>query len=168
MSGPIVFRRGLFDTLTGLLHILAGFFSSLWSFASILIIGYNEVFKLGTFWGLYNYLSESTSLLLWLSGVGILRNRKWGKTLGVAWSLTVIIRSIFSYYYSEYRWGLHIPEYDWDSVVKFFYAWFFLTVWGGVYLYRSYMNKDTVRAFISRFFTGEYLSGIFSQTGRRK
>ncbi len=168
MPEPVVFRRGLFDTFLGLLHILAGFFSSLWSFISILIIGYNEVFRLGAFWGIYNYLSESTSLLLWLSGVGILRSRRWGKTLGVAWSILVIIRSVFSYYYSEYRWGAHIPEYDWDSVVKFFYAWFFLTLRGGVYLSRRYLQKDAVGGFISRLLSGEYLSGISPLTGRRK
>ncbi len=168
MSESLVFRRGFFDTLTGLLHIIAGFSSSLWSLISLLLIGYDEVFQLGIFWGVYNYISESTSLLLWLSGIGILRNKKWGKALAVAWSFAVIVKAVFSRYYSEYRWGAHIPEYDWDIVLKLYYSLFFLCATGCLSLLKDPHKKETLKAFILRFTPGKVLSGIFPAGGKRK
>ena len=92
------FRRGPAATIIGLVHAVAGFFSTVWSVIRIYLIGYREVFNFGIFLGIYNYLVESLSLLLWISGIGILRGKRWGKILAVLWAASTILFSIVSYY----------------------------------------------------------------------
>ncbi len=120
------FRRGLLDTVIGLAHIGAGFFSFVWSLARIYVIGWKVVFEYGTGIGVFNYAFEATSLILWVSGIGILRGRKWGKITGAVWAVCVIVMHMMIYYIRKGNWGLLAPAPGWSDFIIIYYAVFFL------------------------------------------
>jgi hypothetical protein len=123
---PKTFRRGLLDTVIGLLHLILGFIATLWAAIRIAIIGYREVLQFGSWLAIFNYGCEMLPLLLWASGIGILRNKRWGKILGMVWACLAIITSLSSYYIRKSYWGILAPLPDWGEMLIIYYAGLYL------------------------------------------
>jgi hypothetical protein len=122
----ITFHRGLLDTAIGLLHTLFGFTTTLWAIARIIIIGYREVLRFGLLLGIYNYLFEANSILLWASGIGILRGKRWGKILASIWAGNTILFHLSSHLIRKHYWGILLPELGWGEILVIYYAGAFL------------------------------------------
>jgi len=122
VKGKKTFRRGPFGTIIGLLHVLAGFFSFAWSMARLSIIGYKVIFDYGTAMGIFNYAYESTSLLLWASGIGILRGKLWGKIAASVWAVLVIAFHLSIYFIRKSYWGPFAPAPGWGDFFMAYYA----------------------------------------------
>lgn len=149
---PETFRRGLLDTAIGLLHLLLGFTATLWAAIRVAIIGYREVLQFGSWLAIFNYGYEMLPLLLWASGIGILRNKRWGKILGTVWAGLAIIASVSSYYIRKSYWGILAPLPDWGEMIIIYYA--------GLYLLGMAL-KPAIRPLVSaiRTYTDDWAFG---------
>lgn len=122
------FRRGIVGTLFGLIHVLAGFFSFLWSLARISIIGHKVIFDYGTAMAVFNYSYEATSLVLWASGIGILRGKLWGRIVAALWAVLVIFFHTAIYFTRKKYWGPLAPAPGWGDYAPICYAALLLAV----------------------------------------
>jgi len=120
------FTRSAGDTIVGLIHVLAGSLSFFYSLTRIILIGFSEVFKYGHAIGIYNYYNEFTSILLWLSGIGILRSRKWGRIIALIWAVSVILLDIISYRIRYNYWGIIALKSSWSNILIIYYATFLI------------------------------------------
>ena len=116
------FNRSLSDTIIGFLHTVFGFSTTLWAIIRISIIGYKEAFNFGAFLGIYTYLFEATSILLWVSGIGLLRGKRWGRMLAAVWAGSSIFFHISSYYIRKQYWGELAPLPGWGEMLIIYYS----------------------------------------------
>jgi hypothetical protein len=116
------FTRSLPATALGLCHVLAGFFATAWAIARIAVIGYREVFTLGTAIGVFNYAFEASPVLLWISGIGILRGKRWGAIIAVIWAAFAIVLHVASYFIQRHFWGVLSPGFGWGDYLVMYYA----------------------------------------------
>ncbi|MCE9500352.1 MAG: hypothetical protein K8R21_07630 [Leptospira sp.] len=91
------FQRGIPATVAGLVQLVSGSIGSILGAGRILIIGYGEPFKFSFFSGVFNLAFESLSILQWISGIGILRSRKWGYFIGMLWASLTFLFHIIAY-----------------------------------------------------------------------
>ena len=136
-KAPETFQRGIAATLVGLMHTLAGFFGTLLGVTRILIIGFHEPFRFSTFNGAFNLSFETLPVLLWLSGLGILRSKKWGVFLGAAWALLSIIFHIAALVMRKYYWGIFAAPPGWGEYLLFYYSTAFIAVTIWIFLRRK-------------------------------
>jgi hypothetical protein len=122
----VTFHRGLLNTVIGLLHTIFGFTTTVWAIARIIIIGYREVLRFGWLLGIFNYLFEANSILLWESGIGILRGKRWGKILASIWAGSTILFHLSSHLIRKHYWGILLPELGWGEILVIYYACAFL------------------------------------------
>lgn len=119
---PITFQRGPGATIIGLLHTITGFLVTLFAAARILLIGYEEPFRYSIKMGLYNMAFESSSVLLWISGIGILRGKKWGMIIGAVWGILSIFFHISAHIIRKNNWGDFAPSLSWGDYIIIYYS----------------------------------------------
>jgi hypothetical protein len=120
------FRRGIPATIAGLLHLILGFSNTLFSAARIFTIGYAEPFNYSFAIGFFSLSFESLSILLWISGIGILRAKRWGLYTGAAWASLTIYFHIASRVIRLYYWGDLAAPFGWGDYLVIYYALGFL------------------------------------------
>lgn len=120
------FQRGLLLTVIGLCHAVFGFCSVIWSLIVMGVVGYYQAFTYGYFYGIMIYIYEYKSLLLWASGIGILRAKKWGTILGLAWCLLSIFFIILNHIIRSNNWGIASPKLSWGEYAIIYYTIFYL------------------------------------------
>ena len=116
------FERGAFAGFIGLLHLGAGFLSTVIAAAKVILYGPGAVFEAAPFLGLFNYLYQFTSVLLWFSGIGILRASPWGRRLAAAWAISVMVLIPTGYFLRLRALGLLTPDIGWGNTVVLSYA----------------------------------------------
>jgi hypothetical protein len=125
-----IFHRGIGATIAGLFHLVAGFLNTLFSVIRILIIGYAEPFAFSRAIGIFNLSFESLSIILWISGIGILRSKRWGLYAGAAWALLTILFHITARIIRAHYWGDLAAPLGWGEYLVVYYALGFLAATG--------------------------------------
>jgi hypothetical protein len=137
IQGRRTFRRGLPSTVIGLLHMIFGFTGLAWAAARIIIIGYSGAFEFGRLLGLYNYAFELKEALLWLSGIGILRSRRWGYMLASVWAGLTVFFHLSAHLIRESWWGGLAPEPEWGDVLIIYYSIIFIFFAYGIGMFKK-------------------------------
>ena len=119
---PNSFRRGITLTVIGLIHVLFGFFSLLISIARMLVIGIKEPFLFSQWIGIYNVAFELSPLLLWISGIGILRAKRWGFVIGLFWAFLSILFYALLSIIRKFYWGDFSAPLGWGSWIIIYYS----------------------------------------------
>jgi hypothetical protein len=119
---PNSFKRGFILTIIGLIHVLFGFLSLLISVARMLIIGIKEPFLFSQWIGIYNVVFELSPLLLWISGIGILRTKRWGFIIGSFWACLSILFYGLLYVIRKFYWGDFSAPLGWGSWIVIYYS----------------------------------------------
>jgi hypothetical protein len=122
------FRRGMLLTIVGLMHVLLGFFSTTFSIIRMGVIGIGEPFRFSTAIGVYNVMFELTPIILWISGIGLLRAKKWGYILGSSWAILALFFHISAYIMRRVYWGDFAAVPGWGEYIIMYYAVGFIAV----------------------------------------
>ena len=126
-----VFQRGLGATVFGIAHTTIGFIAIVWALTRIFLFGPGEVFQGGLWIGVYNYIYESTLILLWLSGIGLLRARPWGTKLFRAWAVLALFFQFANQWIRTMEWGALSPAFGWGELFLVSYCLGIIThAWG--------------------------------------
>ena len=128
------FQRSVFFTIIGYIHLYCGLFPFIWAVIRIGAVGAGEVFATGLFYGILNYLLEFSVILLWISGIGLLRGRGWGISWGLAWAVLRLLLALVIYIYEQTSLGILAPTPDLVDKIIVFYAVSF----SGIVIYRYY------------------------------
>jgi hypothetical protein len=116
------FTRSIPWTIIGLLHVLLGFFNSAFAVVRISIIGIDEPFKFSGAVAWFNLSWEASSVILWLSGIGILRAKRWGFVVGSLWALSAIVFHIGALFMRKYYWGEFAKPMAWVEYIIIYYS----------------------------------------------
>ena len=117
-----IIHRNIVETFIGFFHVLFGFFSTIWAVIRISVIGYASVFESGILIGIFNYLYEFKSLLLWISGVGILRAQAWGRKSACVWAWMTIIFTVASRIIRKHYMGILANDFEWGEILILYYS----------------------------------------------
>ncbi|HOS39025.1 MAG TPA: hypothetical protein PLG31_04770 [Spirochaetota bacterium] len=116
------FRRGIVATIIGIAHVVVGCAGTMWAIARIAVIGYRAPLEMGAWMAAFNYLYEGHVALLWLSGIGLLRGRAWGRALALVWAALSIVLHVAAYGIQRHYWGLLSPGFGWGDYFVLYYA----------------------------------------------
>lgn len=116
------FRRGIVATIVGLAHVIVGCASTMWAVARIAVIGYREPLEMGAGLAAFTYLFEGYMVILWLSGIGLLRGKPWGRHLTAVWALLAIALHVGAALIQRHFWGLLSPGFGWGDYFVMYYA----------------------------------------------
>ncbi len=113
MAEPTYFERSVPAGIVGLVHMVAGFLGTLLAVVKIALYGPVPPAGFGIFYVVFNYLYQLTPVLLWVSGIGILRARRWGAHLAAAWACSVLLLVPAAYGLRLRSFGLLAPDPGW-------------------------------------------------------
>ncbi len=116
------FRRGPLGTLFGLAHTLAGFAAIAWAAVRISVIGWGAALEMGVPMSVFSYAWEANAVLLWLSGIGLLRGKPWGRALAAAWAVAAIALRAGAWLSYRHYWGPLAPGWGWGDTAVAWYA----------------------------------------------
>ncbi len=120
------FTRSIFSTIIGLAHVILGFISTVIALIRISLIGLGPNFFYGSFVGVGVLLYEANSIILWASGIGILRGKKWGIYTGFAWCGLAVFFHFTTYFMRNYYMGIVAPPFSWGDYFIVYYSIFFV------------------------------------------
>lgn len=127
------FRRGPVATVVGLTHTVAGFLALAWAAARIAVIGYHEVLAMGGAMATVAFLFEGHAVLLWISGIGILRGKAWGRYCAAAWAAISLSLHVATYFIQDHFWGIISPGFSWTDYLIMYYAGAVIVVVAGAW-----------------------------------
>lgn len=116
------FTRSIPWTVIGLMHVLLGFFNSAFALVRISIIGMDEPFKFSGAVAWFNLSWEASSVILWLSGIGILRAKRWGFVVGSVWALSAVFFHIGALFIRKNYWGEFAKPLGWVEYIIIYYS----------------------------------------------
>ena len=131
------FHRSVPFTVFGLVNTVAGFLSVAGTLFRMQFIGFSAALHFSTGLAVLIYCYEATSLLLWISGIGLLRGKSWGVIFAVAWSVCGIFFHLLLAWQKSADWGVLSPGLTWSGYLVIYYA---LALAGTLYLYPAVLK----------------------------
>ena len=88
----------------------------------MLVIGIKEPFLFSQWIGIYNVAFELSPMLLWISGIGILRAKRWGFVIGLFWAFLSILFYALLSIIRKFYWGDFSAPLGWGSWIVIYYS----------------------------------------------